>query len=48
LKTFRVLRPGGRFVIADVITSEQPAEAELQNAIEIAILLTCGCSRVLS
>jgi len=32
---FRVLRPGGRFVIADVISSEQPAEAELQNAIEI-------------
>ena len=31
----RALRPGGRFVIADVITSEQPAEAELQNAIEI-------------
>ena len=32
---FRVLRPGGRFVIADVISSEAPAEAELQNAIEI-------------
>jgi ubiquinone/menaquinone biosynthesis C-methylase UbiE len=32
---FRVLRPGGRFVIADVISSEVPAEAELQNAIEI-------------
>ncbi len=32
---FRVLRPGGRFVIADVISSEQPAESELQNAIEI-------------
>ncbi len=32
---FRVLRPGGRFVVADVISSEVPAEAELQNAIEI-------------
>jgi ubiquinone/menaquinone biosynthesis C-methylase UbiE len=32
---FRVLRPGGGFVIADVISSEVPAEAELQNAIEI-------------
>jgi ubiquinone/menaquinone biosynthesis C-methylase UbiE len=32
---FRVLRPGGRFVIADVISSEVPAESELQNAIEI-------------
>jgi len=32
---FRVLRPGGSFVIADVISSELPAEAELQNAIEI-------------
>ena len=32
---FRVLRPGGRFVVADVISSEQPAESELQNAIEI-------------
>jgi ubiquinone/menaquinone biosynthesis C-methylase UbiE len=32
---FRVLRPGGRLVVADVITSDQPAEAELQNAIEI-------------
>jgi ubiquinone/menaquinone biosynthesis C-methylase UbiE len=32
---FRVLRPGGRFVMADVISSELPAEAELQNAIEI-------------
>jgi ubiquinone/menaquinone biosynthesis C-methylase UbiE len=31
----RVLRPGGRFVIADVISSEVADEAELQNAIEI-------------
>ena len=32
---FRVLRRGGRLVIADVISSEEPAESELQNAIEI-------------
>jgi len=32
---FRVLRPGGRFVVADVISSEVPAESDLQNAIEI-------------
>ena len=32
---FRVIRPGGSFVIADVICSEEPADAELQNAIEI-------------
>jgi ubiquinone/menaquinone biosynthesis C-methylase UbiE len=32
---FRVLRPGGRFVVADVVASEDAAEAELQNAIEI-------------
>jgi ubiquinone/menaquinone biosynthesis C-methylase UbiE len=32
---FRVLRPDGRFVVADVIASEVPAEAELHNAIEI-------------
>jgi SAM-dependent methyltransferase len=31
----RVLRPGGHFVIADVISSEVADEAELQNAIEI-------------
>jgi hypothetical protein len=30
-----VLRPGGSFVVADVISSEAAAEAELQNAIEI-------------
>src|SRR6266478_2451459 len=34
-EVFRVLCPGGSFVIADVISSEVPAEAELQNAIEI-------------
>jgi ubiquinone/menaquinone biosynthesis C-methylase UbiE len=32
---FRVLRPGGRFVVADVVSSEVVAESELQNAIEI-------------
>jgi len=32
---FRVLRPGGTLVIADVIVSEDAAEARLQNAIEI-------------
>jgi ubiquinone/menaquinone biosynthesis C-methylase UbiE len=32
---FRVVRPGGSFVIADVLSSEVPAESELQNAIEI-------------
>ena len=32
---FRVLRPGGGFAVADVVSSEVPAEAELQNAIEI-------------
>jgi len=30
-----VLRRGGKFVVADVISSEVPTEAELQNAIEI-------------
>jgi hypothetical protein len=29
------LRPGGRFVVADVISSEVPLESELHNAIEI-------------
>lgn len=32
---FRVLRPGGTMVIADVIVSEDQGEAALQNAIEI-------------
>lgn len=32
---FRVVRPGGRFVVADVISSEVAQESELQNAIEI-------------
>jgi ubiquinone/menaquinone biosynthesis C-methylase UbiE len=32
---FRVLRPGGSFVVADVISSEVPTEAELQNAVEM-------------
>jgi ubiquinone/menaquinone biosynthesis C-methylase UbiE len=32
---FRVLRPGGSFVVADVVSSEVTAESELQNAIEI-------------
>jgi ubiquinone/menaquinone biosynthesis C-methylase UbiE len=32
---FRVLRPGGSFVVADVISSEVADEAELRNAIEI-------------
>lgn len=31
----RVLRSGGRFVVADVISSEDPEEAALHNAIEI-------------
>ncbi len=32
---FRVLRPGGTVVIADVVASEDAKEADLQNAIEI-------------
>jgi ubiquinone/menaquinone biosynthesis C-methylase UbiE len=32
---FRVLRPGGVFVVVDVISSEVAVESELQNAIEI-------------
>lgn len=31
----RVLRQGGRFVVADVISSEEPEESALHNAIEI-------------
>ena len=31
----RVLRPGGRCVVADVISSEDPEESALHNAIEI-------------
>ena len=31
---FRVLRPGGTVVIVDVVSSEAPDEASLQNAIE--------------
>ncbi|MGW8183459.1 MAG: class I SAM-dependent methyltransferase [Burkholderiales bacterium] len=31
---FRILRPGGRLVIADVVASEDAGEAALQNAIE--------------
>jgi ubiquinone/menaquinone biosynthesis C-methylase UbiE len=32
---FRVLKPGGKFVLADVISSENAAESELHNAIEV-------------
>jgi ubiquinone/menaquinone biosynthesis C-methylase UbiE len=32
---FRVVRPGGTFVVADVVSSEVAAESESQNAIEI-------------
>jgi len=31
----RVLRPGGRFVVGDVVSSEDPEESALHNAIEI-------------
>ena len=34
-EVFRVLKPGGRAIIVDVIVSENPEEAALQNAIEI-------------
>jgi ubiquinone/menaquinone biosynthesis C-methylase UbiE len=34
-RVFRVLRSGGSFVVADVVSSEIAAESELQNAIEI-------------
>lgn len=30
----RVTRPGGRLVIADIVTSDQPQDAQLHNAIE--------------
>lgn len=32
---FRVLKPGGKFVIADVISSADTAESDLHNAIEV-------------
>jgi ubiquinone/menaquinone biosynthesis C-methylase UbiE len=32
---FRVLRPGGKLVLADVVSSEDAAESELHNAIEV-------------
>ncbi len=32
---FRVLRPGGTFVLADVVSSENKEDADLQNAIEM-------------
>jgi ubiquinone/menaquinone biosynthesis C-methylase UbiE len=32
---FRVLKPGGTFVIADVVSSADAAESELHNAIEV-------------
>jgi ubiquinone/menaquinone biosynthesis C-methylase UbiE len=31
----RVLRPGGRLVVADVISSEDPEESALHNAVEV-------------
>ena len=32
---FRVLKPGGKFVLADVVSSEDSGESELHNAIEV-------------
>jgi ubiquinone/menaquinone biosynthesis C-methylase UbiE len=32
---FRVLKPGGTFALADVVSSETPQDSELQNAIEV-------------
>jgi ubiquinone/menaquinone biosynthesis C-methylase UbiE len=32
---FRVLKPAGKFVLADVVSSEDMAESELHNAIEV-------------
>jgi ubiquinone/menaquinone biosynthesis C-methylase UbiE len=34
-EVFRVLAPGGTFVVADVVSSEDGAESALQNAIEV-------------
>lgn len=34
-EVFRVLRPGGTFVLADVVSSETKEDADLQNAIEM-------------
>ena len=32
---FRVVRPGGALVLADIVSSERPDESELHNAIEV-------------
>jgi ubiquinone/menaquinone biosynthesis C-methylase UbiE len=34
-ETFRVVRPGGSLIVADVVSSEDADEAALQNAIEV-------------
>jgi len=31
----RILRPGGRLVVADIVSSDVPGESDLQNALEI-------------